>query len=360
MNIINQTPFAVETMPFTDPDGQAYLSLIVKGTFSMAHKKPALPAEVQIPVTFGDEMYSPPVGSGVRLEADNVPFKPRADVVLVGHAYAPPGLRSVTGIDVSLRVGAIHRVLRVFGDRRWRWGVLFPASRTPPEPFARMPIIYERAFGGLDTAGGGYCRRNLAGRGYICRICKENVQGVLLPNIEDPGDLIRSPKDHPLPVGYGFYGRDWAPRVDYLGTFDDQWRESRSPELPRDFSFSYYNAAHPDLQIEGYLQGDEAVELRNLTPEWVMRFRLPAVRITCRVDICYRMLTAFLEIRQPSHPELEKLRTRAPERLELVMNLDTLCLLPDEQRFFLIWRGRLPLFNLTGLEIDTIRISHQT
>ena len=360
MNIFNQTPFAVETLPFSDPDGQAFLALIVKGTFAMVHKKTALPAKDQMPVAFGDEMYSAPLGSGVRLEADNAPFKPCADVVLVGHAYAPPGLRSVTGIDVSLRVGALHRVLRVFGDRHWRWSFLWPVSRTRPEPFAKMPITYERAFGGMDMAGGGFCSQNLAGRGYLSKICKENVQDVLLPNIEDPRHLIRSPKDHPLPVGFGFYGRDWVPRVNHLGTFDEDWRKQRSPELPRDFSFAYYNAAHPDLQFKGYLEGDEVVELRNLTPDWVMRFKLPAVRITCRVDKSYQMLAALVESRQPSHPGLEKLQVRAPEQEDMVMNLDTLCLLPDEQRFFLIWRGRLPLFDPTALEVEAIRISHRT
>ncbi len=49
-----------------------------------------------------------------------------------------------------MRVGTvINKRLRVFGDRYWEKG-RFGLRMTEPEPFENMPIIYERAFGGID------------------------------------------------------------------------------------------------------------------------------------------------------------------------------------------------------------------
>ena len=51
------------------------------------------------------------------------------------------------------------------------------------------------------------------------------------------------------------------PRVSYAGTYDEQYQKERAPDPPLDFSYAFYNGAHPDLQVEGYLRGDEEVEL---------------------------------------------------------------------------------------------------
>ncbi len=355
MKIINKTPFAAETLPCLVPDGQSHLTVIVKATFDIRHRCTAEPSADQIPVAFGDELYEAD-RPGVKFEADTVPFKPRADIVLVGHAYPPRGYRTTTGIDVSLRVGTLQRVLRVFGDRQWKWSRLLPLHTTRPVPYAKMPLVYERAFGGMD-ANGGYCRENLAGKGFIAKPCKKNAHGATLPNIEDPKHLIRHPKDKPMPAGFGFYSRDSAPRLDYLGTFDENWRLQRSPELPADFSEDYYNAAHPDLQVEGYLKGDEPVELRNLSPEGDMRFNLPGITPGCKADKAYETLAALLETQQPDHPDLERLRASRPEQVDVPLCLDTLCLIPDEKRFFMIWRGRIPAFDATAMEIQQVRIA---
>ncbi|HLB00528.1 MAG TPA: hypothetical protein VJO14_04000, partial [Bacteroidota bacterium] len=46
--------------------------------------------------------------------------------------------------------------------------------------------------------------------------------------------------------------------------------------------------------------------------------------------------------------------TRTTEDVE--MRLDTLCLIPEEKRFFLVWRGSLPVRNLGALEIREVSI----
>ncbi|MDX1606085.1 MAG: DUF2169 domain-containing protein, partial [Candidatus Competibacterales bacterium] len=143
---------------------------------------------------------------------------------------------------------------------------------------------------------------------------------------------------------FGCCGKNWEPRMGYLGTYDEQWQQERAPGPPRDFRSDFFNAAHPDLQVAGYLSGDEPVELDNLSPEGRLRFRLPGVRLTARVTRTERDADGW--------PQTETTRTETPE-----LRLDTLGLLPDERRFFLVWRGHSPIADLTAQEIDRVEIT---
>lgn len=344
MEIINHTPFEVEALPTKGPEDQTVLTIIVKGTFEMQPDEPALVALEQIPVAYGNEFYDEADGGSVKFEADIAPFKPRADIVLVGRAYAPGG-HPVTALDVTLRVGEVSRTIRVIGDRHWETeSRFFPVYASDPEPFTVIDLVYERAFGGVDLNGGDWCRENLVGRGFFAKRTKEALNGAPLPNLEDPENLIDAWNDHPKPVGFGFYGRAWMPRAGYVGTYDEKWRKERSPDPPEDFRFDYYNGAPPDLQVEGYLKGDERVELVNLTPDGRIRFWLPGTQLSVRVT-----KTDRYGIESPAE---------ASTTTEAVnLNLDTLCLIPDEERFYLVWRGLCPINDLTGLEVTQIQVT---
>ncbi|UCG12232.1 MAG: DUF2169 domain-containing protein, partial [Deltaproteobacteria bacterium] len=339
-----------------------------KGTFEIRPGEPAVIAPEQIPITFGDEFYDEKQGGCVKFESDIAPFKPRADIVLVGHAHAPGGA-SVLALDVSLRVGQVRKTIRVFGDRRWVMASrLLPEHSSKPQPFSSMPLVYERAFGGIDSEGGGFCPENLVGRGFFAKKSAKAIDGSPLPNLEDPNKLIKSWKDHPKPVGFGFYGRAWMPRAGYLGTYDDKWREERSPDPPEDFKFNYYNAAHPDLQVDGYLKGDEEVELAKLTPDGNLRFWLPGVNLACTVTKSFGQeeeeLTEEFEEEpdedfyefEDEYEEFEEAEEPALTEEEVKLNLDTLCFIPDEKRFYLVWRGLCPIKDLTALEVKIIEI----
>ncbi|MCZ6675811.1 MAG: DUF2169 domain-containing protein, partial [Candidatus Poribacteria bacterium] len=282
METINHTPFEVFSMPMQGPNDKTVLTVVVKGTFEICPNEPATIAAEQIPITFGDEVYNPDEPGSVKFESDIAPFKPCADIALVGKAYAPGG-NPVTALDATLRVGELSKTLRVIGDRRWE-SHFMRLDATDPEPFTEMELIYERAFGGIDFGGGDWCKENLAGCGfYGKRPSKETLEDARLPNLEDPDNLIESWEDHPKPIGFGFYGKAWEPRAGYMGTYDEKWRKERSPDPPTDFRFDHYNAAHPDLQVEGYLKGDERIELVNLTPDGRIRFWLPGTQVSMSV-----------------------------------------------------------------------------
>jgi hypothetical protein len=326
MKLVNETPFALALVPGLGPEGAEGLTVIVKGTFTIVAGGAAPIAEEQLPICYGDEFIDEKAGGSLRFESDLAPFKPRADVILNGSAYAPPGTQA-SALEVSLQVGRLAKAIRVFGDRRWKCGGRFAAARLgPPAPFAAMPLVYERAYGGIDTVGGGYCERNPIGRGYFKKKRKKSVDGAPAPNLENPQQLIKGWQSRPVPQGFGYYGRGWFPRVKYLGTYDERWQQERSPAPPLDFKPDFHNAAHPDLQVAGYLRGDEEVLLKRLTPDGELGFKLPGIALAGEWERLAGEGTAGDGAARP-----------------LAFKLDTLVLLPDEGRLALVWRDWLPV-----------------
>lgn len=45
-----------------------------------------------------------------------------------------------------------------------------------------------------------------------------------------------------------------------------------------------------------------------------------------------------------------------PAKEDVALNLDTLCLIPDENRFYLVWRGCCSIKNPIALEVKTVEV----
>jgi hypothetical protein len=331
--IVNDTAFSIGTVYSEDGRG-ASISIVVKATWTIADR-PVLAAD-QWPIFMTDRLAADDPLSSVRFESDLVPFKPLGDVVLVGCAH-PPGGQPVTHLSVGLRVGRITSLLAVFGDRTWQWRGNGTPVASAPEPFREMDLVYERAFGGIDVLGAGYYPYNVEGVGFIAQCARESVEAVRLPNLEDPQNLITSWETRPKPMATGFYGRAWMPRVRYAGKYE-QPSPNPQPWPPPNFSERFYNGAHPDLQVEGYLSGDEPVTLLNVCPDRPdVRFQLPArfPKITIVND-------------SPGSNS-----ARAP----LVPVLDTVVFVPDAGIFYEVFRSRVTVPSLDDPNIARILIA---
>ena len=314
MKLDNRTAFAAEMLPLQGPEDRPLLVVVVKATFDLSVAPAVRPAAEMLPVAFGDELVETERGPLTRWEADIAPPKPCTDVLVTGRACAPRG-KKVPSLDVRVRVGPVDKTLRVFGAREWRGRFGGDPSPGEPAPFAEAAIDWTHAF------GGGQCPENPLGVGFFAeKTKKKEVEGTPLPAVEDPAQPIRRWQDHPPPAGFGCVGRGWPPRLARLGTYDERWQQERAPALPLDFSFRSYNAAPDDQQVEGYLRGDEAVEVTNLTRDGRLAFRLPGIR-----------------------PAVSVLRRNSPRIISLVMNLDTVGLRLEEQRLALVWRGGLEI-----------------
>jgi hypothetical protein len=315
----NETPFQGTIMLFPNADAVDTLYTVVKGTFGVERTRDGAfltLADQQLPVTVAPEYHGEPGKSSVKVPSDVSLEKPGTDVVVIGHAHtwndAP-----VTWMDVAVRVGPVGAYARVFGDRFWeRSGVGF--SMTPPAPFIAVPLVWERSFGGRDRTDRGPAEepRNPVGTGFRVPEGLEPVEGMALPNVEDPTTPITSWNQRAAPAGFGPIDAYWEPRRSFAGTYDERWENERAPYLPLDFDPRFLQLAPPPLVAPGHLQGGEWVDLRGLTPAGVLQFQLPAVplRISYRLDDTNQERPAVL---------------------------DTVILEPDHDRVVLVWRAAL-------------------
>jgi hypothetical protein len=315
LQLRNATPFKAMILPLQNVEGVDTVFTVVKATFSLGDRIGL--AEEQVPVSLADKHYGDPVASSVRIPSDVSLGKPGTDVLLIGSAWAPGG-RPTWQMDVSVVVGQVGATVRVFGDRVWDAGHA-GATMSWVTPFTRMPLVWERAFGGTDETDRGPVTepRNPVGVGFRSPRGTKPLAGMPLPNVEDPSALISTWKDTPTPAGFAPLAPHWEARRVHAGTYDDAWKQSRAPFLPTDFDPRFFQLAPRPLVASGYLRGGEPVDVRGATPAGVLRFELPAMtpQTTYRLD-------------------------RGSERRPTV--LESVILEPDAERLVMVWRSAFP------------------
>jgi len=334
-------------LPGQTSEGEYVLSVLVKRTYDILPGTACVRAESDKKLISGDVHYDDPMNSSVKLESDFVPFKVATDVVLNGTAYAPGG-QAVQTLTVSLAVGGVEKTLRITGDRVCRYRDKGDPLFTEPLPFTSMDIRYERAFGGVDIASDPAMPcvygRNPLGRGFVVKNAQKSVDNLLLPNIEDPADILSPEKlcvghfmhweRQPMPAGFGWVAKYWQPRASLAGVLpadrqvEQALRQAYSLVIPPeqremyektrlpDMDFRFFNGASSGLALP-FLSGDEEIRLVNLTPEGELSFHLPGARPRIGLDIGMGL--------------------NEPEVL-----LHTVMLRMEELQVDLTWRGAVP------------------
>jgi hypothetical protein len=281
MQLINRTRVPGHAFVDLDRHGAETLVVVLKAAYDLTDARPAL-ARKQNDLVFTDVFAGEPGQSSLLYESDANWGRTGTDIAFLGHAY--PRHAGDRETDVLLRVGSVAKSARVFGDRHWT-RVLGLAQISDPEPFERMPLVYERAFGGVDDTPEDPRHaesepRNPVGRGLRAHRSRKAADTVALPNIEDERQLIGSLDDRPAPVGFTFVAKHWQARSRFVGTYDEAWQRTRMPLLPEDFDPRFHAAASPGLGMASCLQGGEPVTLVNLTPARQEQFALPAVDLS--------------------------------------------------------------------------------
>lgn len=310
LQVKNATPFAADIALLANEQGVDTIYPLVKSTFQWQNNW--ILSEEQLPPATADTYHGEPMQSSILLASDFHTGKPSTDIVVIGEACVP-NEKQTTCLDVEIQIEKMSKRLRVFGDRVWKDGQM-----TSPQPFSRMPIIYEKAFGGRHQINEKeYIEepRNPIGCGFKGKRSSREMEGLSLPNIEDPQNLIQWPSDQPTPAGFGFCASSWMPRQQFAGTYDKQWQQERAPYLAVDFDSRFFNGAHPDLIYPTFLQGGERIQVRNMHPEGDMQFQLPEISLQSEV---------FLS--QTSH--------------KLPMTIDTLIVEPNKKQISMVWRSR--------------------
>lgn len=303
-------------MPSMSLDDEELAMIVVAASHDMPtpaarSPEPLAVSDEQAPIPLGDEYNGEPGASSLRWEGQGVCTRPGTDIYVSGHAWAPRG-KPVGQVSVGVRVGPCQRTAIVFGERFWSVGL---SGRVPtkPQPFERIPLLYERCFGGTVEGARGKTAvavdHNPVGRGL-----HDDPEQHPLPNIENPAELLSSPSDRPLPHGFGPVARGWLPRRSLAGTYSSTWVDTRAPLWPPDLDPRFFLAASPGLQAQPYLQGGEPVSLVGLHPDGPIGFELPSLRLVAKFYLADRV-----------------------ERRSLV--LDAIMLEPDEAKVTSIWRA---------------------
>jgi hypothetical protein len=317
--LANLTSFPAALSAGRDARGQMQVTVSLKATFAWDRSGKATPVTA-VPLREEDELVGDSPNAGLAAAAEIGPPKPKVDVLLIGAlAFRSP----VTEVNVGLVIGnRVRKIVRVVGDRVWQagGGKIAPAR---PRAVTRVPIEWERAFGGTDATDSTFFEpRNPAGSGVVRR--PHDLQGRPAPNFEDPRQPITSSKDRPAPYGFGPIAAHWQSRVKLGGTYDEKWKKERCPLLPADFDPAFFNLAPVDQQLPSYLVG-EVVRLDGMTENGADSFTLPDLK----VPVAFR-----------SRTDLFQTYTR----------VDTIVIEPEQKRFSIIARAAyLPKPNVLAM-----------
>jgi hypothetical protein len=319
MEIVKELPVEAAVMLAPDRDGREHWVVVVKATFVLPEgsSEPAF-AKEQAPLVYADVYHGDPGLSSISVAYDFAQEKPFAEVLLTGSAVAPRA-RPVTELIAELKVdGLISKTIRVTGDRIWVEGLVHEVVASQPIPFTRLPLVYERAFGGVLNDGNEQRahRENLVGVGLSSLRSGKNALGKPLPNLEDPGRPLRAFGEVTPTAGFAPLCPAWLPRASFAGTYDQAWLDERCPLLPLDFDPRFFQTAPIDQQVP-QLRGGEIVTLVNLTAEGRLRFSLPRLELPI----------VFLFADRPDEPHEPRIDT---------IHIDT-----DTRRLFMVWRLRV-------------------
>lgn len=293
--------------------GRRLFTTIVKGTFSLEQDAPMSVLQ-PVPIVTEERHYrGNPVASLIRA-SDLALTVPKPEVVIVGSAYAGTGMKS-THTSVRLAVQrdstiVINKRLEITGDRRAK-----PGAQPPdPLPFEKMPILYERAKGGIAA--------------------RDNPVGVGLAT--DPDGLLTFPNIAPssqggaIPAGLGPIPSAWPLRQKKRGSLG--WSAANlSPDVdvPDDFDDAYYQTAPADQQTSELRAGD-VLAIVNMHPDiGTLRTYLPWMRGVAMAQ------------------------TARGDRIPLNLRIDTVHIEPDQMRAEIVFRGASVLEerDLVGIRI---------
>ena len=313
--VANKTDYAAERNWVRDKHGAHHWIVAVKQTFDIGLDGKLMLAEEQPPPLFAPEYSGEDGASSLRGESDLGPLKPATDVLYVGHAHAP-GDKPVPELPVSLRFADVKKTLLVRGESVLYSGVS-GLTTTVPRPFVRVPICYERAYGGVDRSDSDPARhrmyaRNPLGVGFAVR--PSTLERTPAPQVVFPGEPFDAG-----PAGFGPIAGPWAPRAAFAGTYDATWINERRPLLPLDYDERFELCAPDDQRSRsGYLKAGKKVEAVNLSRSRVLAFEIPQARL--------RFTTEFGSTRR-----------RSPSVLSTVL------INGDEERVSLVWQTSVPV-----------------
>lgn len=239
---------------FEDTHGRLHVAVIVKATYAMRHRGLAEPAP---PLPLFEDVYRESGGARPRslhAPSDFVPWKPLADVVVVGRVY--PRREGVTRqvVGVSLARGPdilLQKHLVAVGERSH--------AKAGGAPLAPMPLAWEMTWRGRENPSG---------------LLAEDGESARIIDPDRPGE----------PAGLGPIAPEWPSRAGSLTPEHAEGLRRAPMILPDELDLRFFQCAPRDQQIP-HLLGGEQILLTGLHPDHpVFHCRLPAQHAFARLQ----------------------------------------------------------------------------
>ncbi|SOC21948.1 hypothetical protein SAMN05877809_1203 [Rhodobacter sp. JA431] len=268
----NTTPLAAIGFEQWKPDGTRMAVIAARGSFEIDGGLIRYAGKQDL--VLADKYEGDPHRTPMVRCSDLIPFKPAADVTVLGAFQAP---EPVPDLHAGLRVRTVEKHLRATGPSHWfhqgHW------QRSTPEPVTHVALDWRLAAGGrlIGEPEGAVDPRNPIGAGVAHPDYTSEKLTLPAPQIFSEAHPIGPDPTRPSePEGFGPVSPWWQARARYAGTYDKLWEEQHHPLLPRDFDYRFYQIAPPGLQVPGYLHPGDRVQAYGLLPGAAMLdFMLP-------------------------------------------------------------------------------------
>jgi len=298
LEIDNKPPFAANLTPLTQRDGIDVVAVYLAASFQSLNSQ-WLVCDKQTPAPLADEYWDDEKPSSVKYPGQLSFDKPLTDLIINGTAISPNQVPT-PAIAVAAQIGDRNISMHVYGERVWNHGQV-----TRPEPFMRLPLTWENAYGGSELVEGEEesfaC--NPYGKGWMPDGSEvEAFNGKPLPNIEWPDQLIYSTKQQPSPAGFAASSPHMPSRAQYTGTYDAAWQQQQAPFLPSDFNSAFFNAAVPAFQLPSEQLLGQPLRLLNLNATSDITINLPTMGVSgeaiynnSKHSLIFKLLTVLVE-----------------------------------------------------------------
>ena len=337
-------------IPGSLPNGTPILSVLAKRTYSVGYKQVTL-ADEQEPFIEADEFFNPEsvLNSEIKAENELVAFKPFIDFVVTGKAKTPEGKQAYY-LDITVSVGSVTKVIRVFGERTIESRALRGLAFTEPQPFSELEIGYRYAYGGsaLTKSDTFFSYpSNPIGMGFTLKAKEVDVSTLRVPHIEDPQTpltpddlLLAKPSDWtnaPKPVSLGWTRRNFFPRYTYAGILPEHLEGAKTAlDEQKKNGLATADMTLPPMDFRMYQGASEGLWLQNLKGNEPVRIAY--------MDAAYPNFEFFL----PGDIPTIKIKYDGVENI-VKPEIQTIVIDKERNIMTIIWRGYLPYEGIMSL-----------
>ncbi|MDH5858726.1 DUF2169 family type VI secretion system accessory protein [Lampropedia aestuarii] len=322
--VVNITPFQAQAIEQKFYNGHLYDCIFIKASFKLTHNGQLLPLTKQAPFIVND-VYEKAEHAhfsdhpALAYPSDILPYKPATDVLVIGHAKPAANTPTERWIARLKIADHLDKVIQITGPRHWEHTLLGGWQLTDIQPASAVNLSYSNTYG-----GGSQHERlkerdlylpNPFGRVFLGRDQPDTSLQYPAPQLLQAQDIDPVWGKPGQPASFSPLDGLQAERLQYAGTYDQQWQDQVAPNIPLDMDLAFWNTAPADQLARPWLLGGERVYTLGLFPteDGQLSFSLPE----------YDVLVVPVKNGQPSEA--------------YSMNLDTVVLDLDQRHVTVRW-----------------------